>query len=478
MAGQRELPNVVLIVVDDLGYGELGCQGNREIPTPWIDSIAREGVRFTAGYVSAPVCSPSRPGFLTGRYQTRFGHEYNAIGRQNLEEGVGLPLEEQTLAELLKAAGYRTGLIGKWHLGGSARYHPLRRGFEEFFGFLNEGHTYVPPPYEGVISWFRVTSLPEGKRGRLWAGNFVFSTHMGNTEPDYDDGNPILRGYEPVRETEYLTTALAREAVEFIRRHRAHPFFLYLAFNAPHSPMQAPVEKVEHFKTVGDVQRRIFAGMVSSLDDAVGKVLKELEELGLERQTLVIFFSDNGGPTRELTSSNQPLRGEKGQLYEGGVRVPFLMRWPGKIRGGRVYERPVMVLDVVPTVLRAAGLEVPNKVDGVALLPYINGIALGDPHEALYWRYGQRAALRWGRWKIVREGQRKSGRVEWELYDLESDIGERNNLAEVRPEVVGKLAARWEEWNREMVPARWKPSPSVVRENWPLELIGRWGADR
>jgi arylsulfatase A-like enzyme len=245
-------PNVVLIVADDLGYGELGCQGNAEIPTPNIDSIARQGVRFTNGYVTAPMCSPSRAALMTGRYQTRFGHEWTPIGAQNQDAGVGLPLSEITLASALKSAGYATGIVGKWHLGGRPEFNPLRRGFDEFFGFANEGHTYVAPPYRGVVSHFR------------------------DNEPAYNDGNPLLRGATPVEEPQYLTEAFAREAVSFIERHRSQPFFLYLPFNAVHSPMQAALKYVQRFKNVSTVHRGVFAGMLSAMDDAVGALLTQV----------------------------------------------------------------------------------------------------------------------------------------------------------------------------------------------------------
>lgn len=221
-------PNILLILADDLGYAELGCQGAKDIPTPHIDSLARNGVRCTAGYVTASFCTPSRAGLLTGRNQTRFGHELNVVGRQNLDPAIGLPLTEKTLADHLKARGYATGCIGKWHLGATEPFHPQRRGFDEFFGFLHEGHFYVPgPPWTGVTTWLRTNALPPGTGPRLTQGDVIFSTHLKNNEPRYDDHNPLLRGTQPVTEREYLTDALARESVAFIGRHRAEPFFLY-----------------------------------------------------------------------------------------------------------------------------------------------------------------------------------------------------------------------------------------------------------
>ncbi len=241
-AGEMSRPNVLVIVVDDLGYGELAClrQGDapRDIPTPHMDALARSGVLFTAGYVTASVCSPSRAAIMTGRYQTRFGHELLPIGQQNLDPLAGMSLSERTLADELKAAGYRIGMVGKWHLGAAPAYHPLDRGFEEFFGFLNEGHFYVPPPYTGVASFLRRQELPPGAGTRWTEGGIVWSSEAGGDEPPYDADNPLLRGRRVVDEHEYLTDAMTREAIGYIDRHQREPFFLYLAYNAVHSPMQ------------------------------------------------------------------------------------------------------------------------------------------------------------------------------------------------------------------------------------------------
>ncbi len=428
-------PNILLIVADDLGYGELGCQGNPEIPTPHIDSLARNGVRFTAGYVTAPVCSPSRAGLLTGRYQTRFGHELNAIGLQNREPHVGLPLTEQTLAERMKSAGYATGAIGKWHLGGSARFHPQKRGFEEFFGFLHEGHFYVPPPYSGVTS------------------------HLRGNEPTYDAENPILRGVEAIREKEYLTEAFTREARSFIARYQERPFFLYLAYNSVHSPMQAAQKYLNRFDRIQDHHRRVFAAMLSAMDDGVGSVLAELRERKLEEGTLIFFLSDNGGPTEELTSSNRPLRSGKGRLWEGGIRVPFLAQWKEHLPAAQIYEDPVISLDIFATALAAAGVKPAGaKLDGVDLLPYLLRRSQGRPHETLFWRYGRSLALRLGNWKLLRQTERGVQGESFQLFDLASDIGETTNLASQRPELARELRVVLEDWSAQMTPPLWGPS--------------------
>ncbi len=424
-------PNIVVILADDLGYGELGCQGNPEIPTPNIDSIARNGVRFTDGYVTAPVCCPSRAGLMTGRYQTRFGHELNAIGLQNKQPGVGLPLSETTLASALKSAGYATGMTGKWHLGGSPQFHPQQRGFDEFFGFLHEGHFYVPPPYAGVKG------------------------HLRNPEPPYDEENPILRGTQPTQEKEYLTNAFTREAVNFIEKHKQHPFFLYVPFNAIHSPMQALEPYLNRFTRIEDLHRRIFAAMLTSLDEGVGRILTKLRESGLEDNTLIFFLSDNGGPTEELTSNNKPLRGGKGQLFEGGIRIPFMAQWKGRLRPGQVRKDPVISMDIFATAAAAAGATTVRALDGVDLMPYLTGAKKAAPHETLFWRYGQSAALRKGNWKLVRQGVRNAPEAGFQLYDLSNDLGETVDLSAKKPEILRELTASWNEKNSQMVAPLW-----------------------
>ena len=467
-------PNVLLIVADDLGYQELTCQGAVDLPTPEICSLADNGIRFTSGYVSAPVCCPSRAGVMTGRYQTRFGHELNAIGVQNADEPIGLPLTESTLADELKKLGYATGLVGKWHLGGHASKHPLSRGFDEFFGFLNEGHYYVPKPYEGVATWLRIAFTPEGLSSPFRRGDYWFSDQMGNRmdEPTYDLENPLLRGREEVSEPAYLTDALGREAASFIDRHRTEPWFLYLAFNAPHSPLQATDEDMLRFLDIPDIQRRIFVGMVASMDRNIGRVLARLRALGIEEDTLIVFLSDNGGPTRELTSSNAPLREGKGRTHEGGIRVPFLAQWKARWPAGKIDRRPVIALDVLPTAVAAAGGEIPADLDGVDLTPFLTGERHDNPHQTLYWRYGSRMALRHGDWKIV--GMYEDGRPrDLELYHLAADLGETDDLAARQPERLEELRGLFERYDQEMVDPLWRGDPRSrpTRTNVPLQEL-------
>jgi arylsulfatase B len=447
-------PNILLIFIDDLGYGELGCQGNPQIPTPNIDSLARNGIRFTQGYVTAAYCSPSRAGLLTGRYQSRFGHELNPVGRRNLDERAGLPLSERTIADELKAGGYETALVGKWHLGGLPQFHPQRRGFDEFFGFLHEGHFYVPgPPWPDVLTWLRTRELPEGEGPRQRDGNVIRSTHLRNNEPPYDESNPILRGTEPVVEREYLTEALTREATAFVEQNASRPWFLYLSYNAPHSPMQAPTGYLERFRHIEDIHRRLFAAMVAALDDSIGAVLAKLRELKLEEDTLIFFLSDNGGPTAELTSSNAPLRGGKGQLFEGGIRVPFLMQWKGRLPAGKVVEQPVISLDILPTALAAARVSRPagDKLDGSNLLPWLCGDAPAPGRRTFFWRYGRNVALRDGDWKLVRQSAWGKRDADFALFDLTNDVGETKDLTSTHPEVAKELRAKLDRLDAEMV---------------------------
>ncbi len=441
-------PNIIILLADDLGYGELGCQGNPQIPTPHIDSIARNGIRFTQAYVTAPNCSPSRAGFLTGKIPTRFGYEFNPIGARNEDPGTGLPPSETTLAELLHDVGYTTGLIGKWHLGGAADYHPHRHGFDEFFGFLHEGHYFVQPPWKGVTTMLRRKALPGNATGR-WTGNkLVFSTHMGHDEPDYDANNPIVRGSQPVDEKAHLTDAFTREAVDFIGRHPDKPFFLYLAYNAVHSPLQGADRYMKRFAHIEDIHRRIFAAMLANLDDSVGAILKKVRAEKLEQRTLIVFFSDNGGPTRELTSSNAPLRGEKGSMYEGGLRVPFLMQWPGTLPSSRTDDRMIVSVDLFATAAHIAGAAQPKDIDGVNLMPYVTGQNQGAPHETFFWRQGPRTALRHRDWKLVGTGP--DAKKKWELYNMARDLSEKTDLAEMEPARLAELKRLWEGHNARM----------------------------
>lgn len=442
-AKSGKMPNIVLFLTDDQGYAEMGCQGNTDIPTPNIDRLADNGVRFTEGYVTCSVCSPSRAGLLTGRYQNRFGYVKNFTAQLNDDPRYGLPGSEKTMAEFLLDAGYVSGIFGKWHLGATSPYHPYRHGFDEFFGFLHEGHYYVPMPYKGVTTRLRRSTLPWRDDSGLWTsadGKTVYIKWERDNESDYDANNPIIRGSQPVIEQEYLTNAFAREAVDFIDRNKDRPFFLYLPFSAVHSPMQGEDKYMEKFSHIEDINRRIFAAMLESLDDGIGRVMQKLRDENMEENTVVILLSDNGGPTTEITSSNYPLRGYKGSLYEGGIRVPFIIQWKNNLPHGKVYESPVISLDLLPTI--AAIVDHPideERIDGINLLPFITESTDKEPHEFLYWSFEGKQALRKGDWKIVRP--KKNAALE--LYNLATDIGESENMAGKYPDKVKELQGVW-----------------------------------
>jgi arylsulfatase A-like enzyme len=416
-------PNIVIVLADDLGYGDIGIQGCPDVPTPHIDRLALEGVRFTRGYVSAPTCSPSRAGLLSGRYGVRFGHEFNPGSPP--PRSFGLPREVPSLAERLKAAGYATGAFGKWHVGYRREFWPHARGFDEFYGFLGAGH-----PYAG--------GQQKLKRGSSDAG----------------------------AEAEYLTDAFAREAASFIERHRERPFLLYLPFNAVHAPLQAAPRHRDRFARISDPKRQDYATMLAALDDAVGRVMQALRAAGLEERTLVFFLSDNGGPTYLTTSRNAPLRGAKGMPFEGGIRVPFLLQWKDRVPAGRVEERAVISLDVAATALAAAGVEAkPDwSLDGVDLVPFVTSERVGTPHERLFWRMGSARAALEGDWKMV-----DTGRGAPALFNLAADVGEAHDLAAEHPERLAHLLASWEVWNRRNAEPRWGPGEGLESGEYPHE---------
>jgi arylsulfatase A-like enzyme len=440
-------PNVVLIFVDDVGYGEVGSYGFEQVPTPHIDAIAENGVYFTSGYVSAPFCAPSRAGILTGKFQTRFGYEYNPVGVHNENPEVGLPANQQTIARALVNRGYTTALIGKWHLGGTVNYHPMRRGFDEFYGFLHEGHSYAFPAWKDVTSFVSRRVLPDGSKG-VWIGDgVVYSTEEGSYIPVYDANNPILRSSQPVIEVEYLTDAFTREAISFIERKKDQPFFLEVSYNAVHTPNQAANKYMKKFEYIEDMEERIDAAMLNNLDDGVGAIVNKIKETGLEENTIIIFLSDNGAPIIERPKGNGILRGGKGDMYEGGIRVPFVMQWKGIIPAGLVYDKTVSACDIFPTVLAAAGGNIPKDIDGINILPFLTATELEQPARNLFWRMGHQTALISGNWKLVNNQKEKKN---WELYNLSKDIAEQNNLFWKNPSKALELKSIWEQFDNEM----------------------------
>jgi len=415
-AEAAERPNLVIFYADDLGWGETGVQGNTDIPTPHIDSIAKNGVQFQQGYVAAAYCSPSRAGLLTGRYPTRFGHEFNSVANVT-----GLHLQETTLADRLKSLGYATACIGKWHLGNGPDYRPTKRGFDEFYGTLANTPFFHP-------------------------SNFVDSRISDDVQKINDDSF-------------YTTDAYADRAVDWIDKNKSKPMFLYLPFNAQHAPLQAPQKYLDRFPNITDENRKLFAAMMSAMDDAVGRVLDSVRDIGQEENTLYFFIGDNGGPTQSTTSKNGGLRGFKSTTYEGGPRVPFFAQWKGKLPAGKTYESPVQNLDVLPTIITAAGGQVDPtwKLDGVDLMPFLTGSNKSRPHETLYWRFGKQWAVRQGDMKLV---VANGGSGQPELYNLAADFGESKDLASAQPEKVKELQSLWNTWSAEQAEPSTKDAPA------------------
>lgn len=409
-------PNVVLVVADDLGFADVGYQGAIDFDTPHLDALAESGVEFTAGYVTHPYCSPSRAGIMTGRYQQRFGHEHNPPFEPE-NEAVGTPTDEVSLSQVLGEAGYRTHAIGKWHLGDHPRFNPVRRGFDTFFGFSGGGFNYYG-------------EVPRNSRRQ------------------------IVRGLEPAAESDitYLTDDFTREAVEIIERSEDQPFFIYLAYNAVHAPNQAPQRYLKQTRHIEDGFRSVYAAMMIAMDEGIGRVVRALEETDQRQDTLVFFVNDNGG---RIGSDNRPLRGHKGMLYEGGIRVPMIASWPGSLPAGSDYDHPVSALDIFPTCAAAAGASTESckPLDGVNLLPYLTGRNETAPHETLYWRVigGQGYAVRHGDWKLVQPAATDA----IELYDLAKDLREENDLSDEKPEVVARLQQLYESWDAQLRAPLW-----------------------
>lgn len=421
-------PNILLIVADDLGYADVGFNGAKDIPTPHLDALAKRSLRMTNGYVTHPFCSPTRAGLLSGRYQQRFGHENNPAWLPE-DTVAGLPLSQTTLPEVLKTVGYATGAVGKWHLGAHPQFHPNRRGFDEYFGLLGGGRQYIPDG-KGSAEY----TIPMDRNGQK----------------------------EPL--AEYLTDALAREASAFIGRHQkgGQPWLLYLAFNAPHTPLQPHERHLAKVANIADEKRRKYAGLVVGMDEAIGSVLKTLRESGQERNTMIWFFSDNGGPVSVTNSSNGPLRGAKGQVYEGGIRVPFLISWPARASKGKTLDHPVVALDVFATAAALAGASSPknHQLEGVNLTPYLTGQEKSAPDRKLFWRMGGGGswAVRDRNWKLV-----KTGNTAPQLFDLSTDIGETKDVATQQPAVAARLQAAFDEWNKQNIAPLFKSAGASRR---------------
>ncbi len=416
---------VVVLLMDDVPYGDLGCSGSPLGLTPHIDRLSADGVRFSRAYATAATCSPSRAAILTGRYQQRFGHEFNP--QHKIGKGQGLSASEITLARRLGWAGFATGIIGKWHLGYGAASHPLSHGFDEFYGFLSGARSY--------------------------------HAYTGGRSQRQNDLNRLYNGREPVEEEfVYLTTELGEQAADFIGRHSEEPFFLFLSFSAVHSPFQEDPEMSVDLPETVDPERAPALRMLASLDRAVGHVLGALERHSRTDDTLVVLMSDNGGRVREEIT-NWDLLGKKGELLEGGVRVPLILRWPEALPRGVEYSKNVSTLDVVPTALAAAGRTRPKGLDGVDLAPFVlSSLEAADqqvPHPILYWRQGEQWALLEGDHKIVDRGP---GPFYRNLADREGGfiVLSRDKPEAALQKKIDELLSAHELWTRGLRNPRWR----------------------
>ena len=427
---EKNVPNIVIIMADDMGYSDVGFNGCKDIPTPHLDALADSGVRFEQGYVSASVCGPSRAGLLTGRYQQRFGCGENAP-----EQGwpdnprcpnAGVPTSEQLISELLKPAGYQTGVIGKWHMGLAEALRPNKRGFDYFYGFLNGAHSFT----HANKKW--------GKNPELW---------------------PVYRNKMPLDYHGYLTDTFTGESVKFIERNKKRPFLLYVSYNAVHSPWQAPGNVAKKVRHIANKNRRVYAGMLVSMDDGIGRIIKSLKDQGVYENTVVIFLSDNGAP-KSSSASSAPLRGFKGDTYEGGVRVPFVMSWPGKIKAKSHYKHPVSALDIVPTVVKLAGAQpAKKKFDGVDLMPFVMRKKSSRPHDVLLFRRDDDYAIRNRDWKLLWNNGSPSGTRKVELFNLAEDPNEKTNLINKHPEKAKELQKQFDAWDSKLPDNKWWGGP-------------------
>ena len=420
-SGDSRPPNIVLLFSDDLGYGDTSLYGSEKIPTPNIDALGKQGVRFSNAYVTAASCSPSRAGLMSGQYQQRFGFEFNTAGgaiTHRLHRG--LDPSVVTMADVLKQAGYVTGMFGKWHLGTQPQFHPQARGFDEFYGFLAGAHSFFPTK---------------------------------NQQPFH---STVMRDTSPLIEPEYLTDAIARETVAFIDANHTKPFFAYVPFNAVHTPIEATKKYQDRFPDETNHTKRDYYAMTSALDDAVGSIVAAIDKHRLTDNTLVIFVNDNGGPIYTGVQSNGPLKLGKLFLFEGGIRVPMIIKLPGTFEPNSVYDQPTSTLDLFPTICGAAGINIPPNInlDGIDLSPFLKGQVSGSPHDTLFWSNGPNIAVRHSDWKLI-----KSYDNTW-LFNLANDVGESNNLVKTKPEIVEQLETLYNEWRSHMNEPAWPSKPN------------------
>lgn len=434
-AARPALPNVIVIVADDQGYGGVNCYPHtKPVSTPHIDALAASGVRCMQAYTSGNLSSPTRAGLMTGKYQQTFGN----YGLAATSVG-GVPPEEKMLSEYLRPKGYATAVFGKWHLGDYIRNHPNNRGFDQFFGFIDGMHDYWDP----VV-------------GNKWDGM-------------WDGFEMTFDNFDPAIKMDYATYEFTKRSVDFIEKNADRPFFLYVPYNAIHSPLQAPKELVDRIarNPAKPTPDEILWAMTAALDQGVGDIVAALERLHIRDNTIIFYLSDNGGV--QHTGDNGPLRGYKGSFYEGGIRVPFIVSYPGVIPAGQVYQEPVISIDIAPTILSLASLP-HRQMHGVDLMPYLTGKNKRPPHDVLLWCSSRRVnpnpaihnfAIRQGRWKLVSDPHQQK---EWNLYDLEKDPGEQEGLKERHPEKYKELFAIYLDWAKTL--------PDDIAENGQARFRG------
>ncbi|OEJ99007.1 sulfatase [Flavivirga aquatica] len=450
---KKERPNIVFVLCDDLGYGDVGFNGSKDIITPELDKLAKGGTIFTSAYVIHPFCGPSRAGLLTGRYPHVFGSQFNLPRNSAVTVGEGIPLSEKFMGKMLQESGYYTGAIGKWHLGAVPGYHPNDRGFDDFYGFLGGGHNYFPSEYR-----------PKYEK-QLASGN----------KNIFDYLTPLEHNGKEVKETEYITDALSREAIRFVNdaSKKDKPFFLYLAYNAPHSPLQAKEEDMKVFENIEDKRRRTYAGMVYAVDRGVGKLVDALKKSGEYDNTLIVFLSDNGGSLRQA-ANNDPLKGEKGDTYEGGYRVPMFFHWPKNVAEGKRYDYPVSALDFFPTFAGLAGKKLPkdNNLHGKDIWKAFKkdkSPRKGEMIFAMRHRSGfSDVGVRQDEWKAT-----KAYKNGWKLYNIDEDISEENDLSAKHPEQLKKMVSAAELWSKTHTEPRWF-DPENLSKAWKEKEMAKF----
>lgn len=480
---KEENPNILLILVDDLGKYDLHLYDSLGVITPNIERLAHDGVLFNNAFTSSPVCSPSRAALLSGRYQQRFGYErqpMNRYARNRLEyfvvdhfvnvdpmrlispmadvskeeiEKQGIPDEELLLPEILQHAGYRTGLCGKWHLGNADKFHPDKHGFDYHYGFYEAFTLYSPEKTAGI----------EEHRHDYFANKHIW--RQGR------EGSSAIRINDSiVEEEEYLTFAIARESINFLKHQSDKPFFLLSAFNAPHTPFQVPEEYFNRYSDIPDHNKRVYYAMISALDDAIGMILDALEETGLDTNTIIIFASDNGGATYTGATDNGPLMGGKFSQFEGGINIPMIMQWKGNIRPGQVYSKQVSLMDIFPTAIEASKIPPTEdrKTDGIDLIKLLDSPEQTS-HEYLFWRTDYNKAIRSEEWKMIWNTRDE----QVFLYDISENNFERKNVAGENSQVIGNLKKIYEEWEKEMKEPLW---PGVMEIKFDIDGIETWWA--